>query len=1001
MTIRLKSSILLAIFLIVTTVAGATAFIIYKNGEKAAKNNADALFFEAVERAYSTVDQKLSSLILSANFGSLQLDVQSKLETTRKKDILSSLVTILQANEDFLSAYYGFNNGKFYQLTKVALAFEILVDFNAPASAKWAVQEIDPEQSPGLAIWTFLDPDLTPVGNQVSRKTEYDPRSRPWFHTALSDPGVTLSDPYLFFTLQKQGFTASRQIGQTGHVFGIDFMLRTLSNFIKKTDISDNGGLILFDQNQKLLAANLKFMKNNDLTTSSFPYDLRTEQGGENKIIADYLKTRGQLKTEKVHMLDQSFMWRVKYWRNGQSGTIGVAVVAPYSDFTKSFNELTHKSLIATLIIFIVVAPLAYLYSHRLSIFAVKLSADARKVRDMNFEYEAPVFSRITEFSILGHSFSHMKRSLSENTKALVVAQDKLARIVELGIAMAAQQDVNVMMDMTLSGAKEIANADGATLYLVENETELKFQIVKNTSLELDIGGDGNPPKGVLAVPLYLEGGVPNHKNVVGSTVLKGKTSNIEDAYDSTRYDFTRTIAFDKLNNYRSRSILTIPLRPLNGEVIGAIQLINAVDPDTGGTIAFSNDIQKFVEALAAQAATTLHNRELTDDLEKLMDSLIKLIAGAIDAKSPYTGGHCERVPELSIMLAEAASASIEGSLASFSFTTEAEWREFRIGAWLHDCGKVTTPEFVVDKATKLETIYDRIHEIRMRFEVLRRDAEISLLKKTLGKDALTTIEQQLLPIADDLTRDFEFVAKCNVGAEFMADEKIDRINNLADKKWFRYFDNRLGLGPEESLRVSNEAQTLPVEEPLLADRPDHIIARERNIEALYDGYDFNLTIPDHLYNRGEIHNLSVKKGTLTEEERFKINEHIMQTIVMLEKLPLSKDLKRVPEYAGTHHETLTGSGYPRKLGEEDLSIPARITALADIFEALTASDRPYKKAKTLSESIKILSFFKKDRHIDPELFDLFLTSGIYLEYARKYLSEDQIDAVNISEFIG
>jgi HD-GYP domain-containing protein (c-di-GMP phosphodiesterase class II) len=436
--------------------------------------------------------------------------------------------------------------------------------------------------------------------------------------------------------------------------------------------------------------------------------------------------------------------------------------------------------------------------------------------------------------------------------------------------------------------------------------------------------------------------------------------------------------------------------------VLGVLQLLNACNPKTGAVIPFAPDVVGYVEALAAQAAVALQNLNLIEAQKNLMDALIKIIAGSIDAKSAYTGGHCERVPELAIMLAEEACRVDSGPLADFRFTTDDEWREFRIGAWLHDCGKVTTPEYVVDKATKLETIYNRIHEVRTRFEVLLRDAEI---------ERLTAIHEGGVPRADaharfaerkaQLLEDFAFIAECNIGGEFMAPERVDRMKRIASETWQRNFDDRLGLSHEELLRYVNEpVAELPATEHLLADKPHHVVPRTPNA-ALDEKYGWKVKIPENLYNFGEVYNMAVARGTLSEEERFKINEHIIQTIVMLDRLPLPRHLRRIPEYAGTHHETMIGTGYPRKLTADELSIPARIMAIADIFEALTASDRPYKKGKTLSESVKILSFFKKDKHIDPVLFDLFLASGVYRRYAERYLKPEQVDQVDITPYLG
>lgn len=385
-----------------------------------------------------------------------------------------------------------------------------------------------------------------------------------------------------------------------------------------------------------------------------------------------------------------------------------------------------------------------------------------------------------------------------------------------------------------------------------------------------------------------------------------------------------------------------------------------------------------------------------------LIDSFIKILAEAIDEKSPYTGGHCKRVPELAISLAKVASESDYGELSNFTFKSEEEWREFKVAAWLHDCGKIVMPEYVVDKATKLETIYNRIHEIRTRFEVLHRDATIRYYEQLLlNPQNKEELEKELKQTHEQLTSDFTFIANCNVGGEFMEQSSIDKLTQIGKITWVRNFDNRLGLSEDELRRVENKEPFVPVVENLLHDKTEQIIHRTREIDLEeYIKFGFKMDVPEYERNLGELYNLSVKKGTLTKEERFKINEHIIMTIKMLEDIPFTQDLKKVPEYAGSHHETMIGTGYPRKLVKEDLSIPARIMAIADIFEALTAADRPYKKAKTLSESIKIMSFMRDEKHIDNDLFEIFLTSGVYKEYAQKFLLEEQIDEVDINQYL-
>jgi HD-GYP domain-containing protein (c-di-GMP phosphodiesterase class II) len=381
---------------------------------------------------------------------------------------------------------------------------------------------------------------------------------------------------------------------------------------------------------------------------------------------------------------------------------------------------------------------------------------------------------------------------------------------------------------------------------------------------------------------------------------------------------------------------------------------------------------------------------------EKLLDAIIKVIAEAIDAKSIYTGGHCKRVPEIAQMLSDATTQKKDGVFKDFSIATDDETREFYIAAWLHDCGKLTTPEYVVDKATKLETITNRIHEIRTRFEVLFRDAQIEYLNAILeGKDKNEALKK-LKTTQSELVDDFEFIAKVNIGSEYMDEEKQQRVKDIAKREWIRHFNDKIGLSDAELLRYEDKTSSLPSKEQLLCDKQNHIVKRENFDFKSYKEHGFKDEVPEYLYNYGEIYNLCVEKGTLTQEERFKINEHVILTIKMLEKLPFPKHLEKIPEYAGAHHETMIGTGYPRRLKKEQISIPARIIAIADIFEALSASDRPYKSAKTLSQTLQIMGFMAKDGHIDADLFKIFVESKIYLRYAHKHLKPQQIDDVDI-----
>lgn len=553
-----------------------------------------------------------------------------------------------------------------------------------------------------------------------------------------------------------------------------------------------------------------------------------------------------------------------------------------------------------------------------------------------------------------------------------------LERLIEIGLALSAERDHARLTETILLEAIALTRADGGTLYLRLEDDTLKFEIMRTGSLKIAMGGTTGVKIPFPPVRMYNpDTKEPNFKNVSAAAAITKKAINIEDAYTAEGYDFTGTKKFDEGTGYRSKSFLCIPLKNYSDEVTGVLQLINAQDDD-GNVIAFSPAIQRMVEALASQAAVAIDNQQLIDAQKALMDSMIKVMAHAIDAKSPYTGGHCQRVPELTKLLATKAQAQTEGPFKEFDLD-EQEWYELHVAAWLHDIGKVTTPEFVVDKATKLQTIYDRIHEVRMRFEVLRRDAEIQMLK-SIAKGKSARVERRKFKVrCAELDEQWKFIAENNLGGEFMSQERQDKVKEIAKQKWYRYYDRKLGICWTESKLLEKAPPPAEGWEQVLADLPEHSEAE---------------------YNLGEVLNMCIQRGTLNDDERRKINDHIVLTIDMLNEMPFPKHLRRVPEYAGGHHEKMDGKGYPKGLKREEMSLPARMMAIADIFEALTAADRPYKKAKTLSESLKILWFMKKDGHVDPELFELFLTSGAYMEYAEQFLRPEQIDKVDITPYL-
>jgi HD-GYP domain-containing protein (c-di-GMP phosphodiesterase class II) len=530
---------------------------------------------------------------------------------------------------------------------------------------------------------------------------------------------------------------------------------------------------------------------------------------------------------------------------------------------------------------------------------------------------------------------------------------NQLERLNAIGVALSSEHDNARLLETILLGAKELTNADGGTLYTVTDEGKLKFEIMRTQSLNIAMGGTTGKAIPFPPLPIYLPDGMPNINMVAAYSVINDKTVNIPDAYLTEGFDFSGTRKFDEKMGYRSQSFLTVPMKNHENEIIGVLQLINAIDTMSGKIVAFSEAHQRLVESLASQAAVALTNKNLINGLKNLFESFIKLIADAIDEKSPYTGAHCQRVPDLTMMLAEAAINTKSGPLKDFTMN-EKEIYELKIAAWLHDCGKVTTPEHVMDKATKLQTIYDRIHLIDSRFELLKSQREIAYLRMAIetaksGKMLnILSLEEDITAINKALDDDKDFIRRVNIGSEIMRVEDQRRVKDIAKYEFINEDEKKVKFLSEE-----------------------------------------------------EVYNLTISRGTLTPEERKVINNHIVATINMLESLPYPKDLARVPEYAGGHHERMDGKGYPKGLTREQMSIPARIMGIADIFEALTSKDRPYKKAKKLSEAMEILGKMKMDNHIDPDIFDLFVQEKIYLRYAEMFLEASQIDKVDDAKIPG
>ncbi|RCS59894.1 GAF domain-containing protein [Parvibium lacunae] len=511
---------------------------------------------------------------------------------------------------------------------------------------------------------------------------------------------------------------------------------------------------------------------------------------------------------------------------------------------------------------------------------------------------------------------------------------------------LARERDLATLLEKILRAAQTLTLADGGSLYRYDpDKRQLAFATVLNDSLGFWYGGTSGQPVPFSPLPLFDDAGRALTSSVVTHCAHQLETVAIPDAYAAEGFDFTGAKAFDRQHHYRSVSFLTVPLLDHNRALLGVLQLVNARNKQ-GEIIPFAEADVAFIEALTAQAAIVLDNHLMVVQLEELFSKFANLIAAAIDEKSKHTSAHCQRVPALTMLLADAAHAQKSGPLGSFTMS-DSDRRELLLAANLHDCGKITTPEYVLDKATKLTGMHDRIEAIELRLEVVKRDCQIEAAQRRLaGADPEVTAQWLEAQLAI-LEADQRFLRKTNFGVERMAADDMQRVKLLAQRLW-------------------------------------------RNPRGQH--------VP--LLSAEEVDALCIPYGTLSQTERMQINNHIVATIKMLEALPWPPQLRNVPEFAGGHHERMDGRGYPKGLRREDMSWQARMMALADIFEALTAKDRPYKRPNTLSEAMQILAKMVANQHVDPDLFRLFVTEKVYLAYAEHYLDPAQIDSVEIEHIL-
>jgi HD-GYP domain-containing protein (c-di-GMP phosphodiesterase class II) len=958
-------------FIALTVVLGVVQiWFNYQKNTELIKESSTVLYDKVMQQAYTDLKSRYDIAATSVEIiaeGDL-VNADNLVERIKHVSVLSK---ILKSNKSVSGFEVGYANGDFF-IIRGAYTDYMREQFQAPFSTLYVIDNIEAlsDQSKQTTR-IYYDKYLNEISRKLITGMKYDPRTRPWYKLALESSEFATTPPYLYYFVKKVGITITLESKTKGTVVAADIALDDISAVLKNNQITLSSELLLLDDKGEVIA-----YKDPDkliVTTSNGKNKIaQVADIGSPVLKANYKLIQPHEQSLQFNFSNQQWGGIVKKFDINHDFNLYFAFIAPDSElFAQAIEIRWHSSLIAFLLILVAVPITAY-SAYRISEPLRRLTIQTRKIRQFDFSPEPFPMSMIHEIQTLANDMANMKHTISH-----------FLTMIE---SLAGEKNLDSLLEKITKQTLDISAADATVLYLINEEGDklkpvsVKLSAVQKSKIEL-ISYPLNDSANFLVNALQKK-----QVKVHSFTRLSSMSKTLNPFFDALKTD--------------NLQVLTLPLNNRVGEATGMLCVINNVDNSETENVD-NQDRISFMQTLSGFAAVSMESKTLLKNQKDLMASFIKLIAGAIDAKSHYTAGHCLRVPELTRMLATEACKQTEGEFKHYELSEE-QWEELDIAAWLHDCGKITTPEYVVDKATKLETIYDRIHEVRMRFEVLKRDQHIHYWRALSEGGDKKLLDNQLNEKLAVIDADYAFVAQCNVGTENMSEESVLRLEELSSLKWLRTLDDSIGVSWEEEKRKAKEAkQILPVLEKLLDDKKSHIIERHpKDVLAANNKWKFNMKTPKYQYNKGELYNLSITKGTLNTEERYKVNEHIIQTIMMLDALKFPKHLSCVQEIAGGHHEKMDGTGYPKRLKREDMSVSARMMAIADIFEALTASDRPYKKAKKLSESIKIMSYMKKDQHIDGPLFDLFLSSGIYLTYARAHLSPDQIDFVDIEMYL-
>ena len=1005
---------------------------------------------DAAADLYTTASDSIAAELrnvaaINANVIDLLSDNPSLSDRGAENAHLETFIRVLEKNPLYYGVYIGHDDGEFFEVINLNASEQARRALMALPSDRWLVMTVSQGADNNIRRFRYLDENLT-TRLERSELTDYDVRTRSWYKDAVATADTVVSPPYLFAQLGIPGRTLSRQVNETGTIVAIDMTLSSISRYLRDHTIAQHGSIYLYDRSGDVIASSLDSLNdgtelpitNLSLTMEEQAFiktlpELRvsnetdwppidfTQAGNPSGYAVDVIRM-----IEKMTGIEMRFLngppWvdLVEKFENGEldvlQSVIQTSGNADLGLFGEPFLRIPFAVLTApgqptitdisqlegqTVAIPSGWSIIEVVRDRFPDIEIVEVDNTLEAIRKaLSGEVTAAIDNEVIIQFVASHYFlkgfqlhsnvDFGQAAIPDQLHIVVQhTQPMLRGIIDKALAAIGEEQRLHLEDKWFNFEKATQQATSNTV-----PSEVFVDIASNSKsqgklMNADIN---NIPHLVYAAPTVAARDNPLFLGI--STPVKVVMAPF---IDQVRLSIIITAAFMLLLLPFSWFFANPIVRPIRQLAAENNKVQRREYDEVTEVKSYVRELDELSESMVGMVKS-IQAHELAQ--RELMDSIIKLIAQAIDDKSAYTGGHCERVPELAMMLAEHASNSDLDAFTDFSLKDEEQWREYRIAAWLHDCGKITTPEHIVDKGSKLETIYNRIHEIRMRFEVLWRDAELNYLQAIIeSPEKGAELKESHRANQAQLKADFAFVADCNVGGEFLDDEKLERLRSIAEITWQRYFDDRIGLSPVEELRVPPVAVDLPISEKLLADRPEHIIERTRSTDYPPE-FGIDMDIPKHLSNQGEIYNLSISRGTLTDEDRFKINEHMISTIKMLEGLPFPPELKNVPRYASTHHETMRGSGYPRRLPGEQLSIPERLLAVADIFEALTASDRPYKKAKPVSVAIDILHKMVLDQHIDRDCFELFIRDKVYEEYAQRFLPPEQLDDVDVSRYL-